>query len=162
MIPAPTSKIVGESNAPIKPNHSSRQAWYDFVSMRPSLSLLAAVSRSQPSRLKKPAISLDHFIQRQRVLALWREIVRALNSKLLASVSSSVIHGTRLHEYLEIPPSTTRTELHSYARQEFERRRDVKDLVGCFSLSSSTYTILAFGKAEFDTMRRYIDEQVAG
>lgn len=71
--------------------------------MRSSLSLLTAVSRGQPSRLKKPAISLDHvgikstpahgrghsdenvliigqFIQRGRVLALWREIVRTLNS----------------------------------------------------------------------------------
>ncbi|KAJ5631480.1 uncharacterized protein N7484_011580 [Penicillium longicatenatum] len=94
--------------------------------MRSSLISLAAVARSQPSRLKKPSISLDHFIQRQRVLALWREIVRALN---------------------KIPPSATRSELHSYARQEFERHRDVKDVTG---------------KAEFDTMRRYIDEQVAG
>ncbi|KAG2420804.1 hypothetical protein HFD88_000418 [Aspergillus terreus] len=49
--------------------------------MRSSLSLLATVSRGQPSKLRKPAISLDHFIQRQRVLALWREIVRALNSR---------------------------------------------------------------------------------
>ncbi|KAJ5532357.1 hypothetical protein N7504_009420 [Penicillium tannophilum] len=102
--------------------------------MRSSLSLLAAVARSQPSKLKKPAISLDHFIQRQRVLALWREIVRALN---------------------KIPPSTTRSELHSYARQEFERHRDVKDV-------PHIRYLLSTGKAEFDTMRRYIDEQVAG
>ncbi|KAJ5708297.1 hypothetical protein N7488_008098 [Penicillium malachiteum] len=76
--------------------------------MRPSISALAAVSRSQPSKLKKPAISLDHFIQRQRVLALWREIVRAIH---------------------KIPPSTTRKELQSYARAEFERHRAVTDVV---------------------------------
>ncbi|KAJ5108102.1 hypothetical protein N7456_004777 [Penicillium angulare] len=94
--------------------------------MRPSITALAAISRSQPSKLKKPAISLDHFIQRQRVLALWREIVRALH---------------------KIPPSSTREELHSYARGEFERHREVTDVTG---------------KSEFDMMRRYIDEQVAG
>ncbi|KAJ5389577.1 uncharacterized protein N7496_000645 [Penicillium cataractarum] len=77
--------------------------------MRQSLSLLAAISRTQPSKLKKPAVSLDHFIQRQRVLSLWREIVRALH---------------------KAPPSPTRDELRSYARHEFERNRDVSDLVG--------------------------------
>ncbi|CAI7639865.1 unnamed protein product [Penicillium discolor] len=94
--------------------------------MRPSPRFLAAISRSQPSKLKKPSISLDHFIQRQRVLSLWREIVRAL---------------------IKVPPSSTRTELHKYARDEFERHREVSDVTG---------------KSEFETMRRYIDEQIAG
>ncbi|KAJ6104483.1 hypothetical protein N7523_010803 [Penicillium sp. IBT 18751x] len=48
--------------------------------MRPSVRFLAAISHGRSSRLKKPAISLDHFIQRGRVLAFWREVVRALNS----------------------------------------------------------------------------------
>ncbi|KAJ6180528.1 hypothetical protein N7519_010989 [Penicillium mononematosum] len=77
--------------------------------MRPSHRFLAAISRSQPSKLKKPSISLDHFIQRQRVLSLWREIMRAL---------------------IKVPPSSTRTELHKYARDEFERHRGVSDIVG--------------------------------
>ncbi|KAJ5408984.1 hypothetical protein N7509_002867 [Penicillium cosmopolitanum] len=94
--------------------------------MRQSLSLLAAVSRRPASKLRNPAVSLDHFIQRQRTLTFWREIVRALH---------------------KIPPSSTRDELHSYARQEFERHREVSDLTG---------------KAEFDTMKRYIEEQVVG
>lgn len=70
--------------------------------MRQSIKLLAAVSRGQPSRLKKPALGLDEvgvftplrtsyllnapktqFIRRQRVLRLWRDIVRALNSEFL-------------------------------------------------------------------------------
>ncbi|KAJ5964379.1 uncharacterized protein N7479_004255 [Penicillium vulpinum] len=109
--------------------------------MRPSPQFLAAVSRSQPSKLKKPSISLDHFIQRQRVLSLWREIVRALISTY-AYPNSRTMHG-----WPEVPPSSTRTELHRYARDEFERHRNVTDVTG---------------KAEFDTMRRYIDEQVAG
>ncbi|RAL15932.1 LYR motif-containing protein 2 [Aspergillus homomorphus CBS 101889] len=94
--------------------------------MRTSLQLLASISRSQPSKLRKPTVGLDHFIQRQRVIALWREIVRALNA---------------------IPNSPTRDELRNYARNEFERHRDVTDLTG---------------KAEFETMRRYIDEQIVG
>ncbi|PLB38718.1 LYR motif-containing protein 2 [Aspergillus candidus] len=102
--------------------------------MRQGMRFLAAVSRGQPSKLKKPAVSLDHFIQRQRVLGLWREIVRALH---------------------KIPPSSTRDELHNYARHEFERRRDITDL-------QHIRYLLSTGKAEFDTMRRYIDEQVVG
>ncbi|OQD73744.1 hypothetical protein PENDEC_c014G02043 [Penicillium decumbens] len=102
--------------------------------MRASIRLLAAVSRDPPSKLKKPAISLDHFIQRGRVLAFWREIVRALN---------------------KIPPSATRNELHDYARHEFERHREVTDL-------AHIRYLLSTGKSEFETMRRYIDEQAAG
>ncbi|RAH51358.1 LYR motif-containing protein 2 [Aspergillus brunneoviolaceus CBS 621.78] len=102
--------------------------------MRTTLRLLASISQNQSSKLKKPTIGLDHFIQRQRVLAFWREIVRALNS---------------------IPHSPTREELRNYARNEFERHRDVTDL-------QHIRYLLSTGKAEFETMRRYIDEQIAG
>ncbi|KAJ5860882.1 Complex 1 LYR protein [Penicillium soppii] len=102
--------------------------------MRPSPHFLAAVARSRPSKLKKPSISLDHFIQRQRVLSFWREITRAL---------------------IKIPPSSTRTELHHYARTEFERHRELTDL-------QHIRYLLSTGKSEFEMMRRYIDEQVAG
>ncbi|KAL3465521.1 complex 1 protein-domain-containing protein [Aspergillus heterothallicus] len=101
--------------------------------MRSSLKLFAAVNSTRSSKLRKPTISLDHFIQRQRVIALWREIVRALN---------------------KIPNSPTRNELRDYARQEFERHRDVTDLQHIRYLIST-------GKSEFDMMRRYIDEQAA-
>ncbi|RJE23392.1 hypothetical protein PHISCL_04288 [Aspergillus sclerotialis] len=102
--------------------------------MRSSLKLLATLSGGgQPSKLKKPAVGLEHFIQRKRVLGLWRDIVRALN---------------------KIPPSSTKDELRSYARYEFERHRDITDLQHIRYLVST-------GKSEFDTMRRYIDEQVA-
>ncbi|KAJ5973332.1 hypothetical protein N7481_010542 [Penicillium waksmanii] len=109
--------------------------------MRLSLSLLAAVSRRPASKLRKPAVSLDH----------------------------------------RSPPSSTRDELHSYARQEFERHREVSDLVRFAFLSDhpflclfrwtsliianyvlGPYSVLIIGKAEFDTMKRYIEEQVVG
>ncbi|OJJ02395.1 hypothetical protein ASPVEDRAFT_672044 [Aspergillus versicolor CBS 583.65] len=99
--------------------------------MRASLKLFAGVSSNRPSKLRKPAVSLDHFIQRQRVISLWREIVRALH---------------------KIPNSPTRRELRDYARTEFERQRNVSDLQHIRYLTST-------GKSEFDMMKRYIDEQ---
>ncbi|QDS69019.1 hypothetical protein FKW77_009581 [Venturia effusa] len=62
---------------------------------------------------------------------LWREIVRALN---------------------KIPTSSTRAELREFARGEFERQKDVTDIQHVRYLISS-------GKAQFDAMKRYIDEQ---
>ncbi|KAI2238729.1 hypothetical protein LOZ13_003691, partial [Ophidiomyces ophidiicola] len=53
-----------------------------------------------------------------------------------------------------IPPSTTRNELKQFARQEFERNKSVTDLTHIRYLIST-------GKAEFDYMRRYIDEQAS-
>ncbi|KAJ5225351.1 hypothetical protein N7468_006576 [Penicillium chermesinum] len=77
---------------------------------------------------------MGQFIQRGRVLSFWREIVRTLN---------------------KIPPSSTRNELRSYARQEFERHREVTD-------SQHIRYLLSTGKTEFQTMSRYINEQVVG
>ncbi|OKL64604.1 hypothetical protein UA08_00115 [Talaromyces atroroseus] len=82
------------------------------------------------SRLKKPALTLDQFIQRQRVLSFWREIIRAVH---------------------KIPPSSTRTEMRDYARTEFDRNKGVQD-------AAHIRYLLSAGKTEFDTMRRYIDE----
>ncbi|KAH7059014.1 complex 1 protein-domain-containing protein [Macrophomina phaseolina] len=75
--------------------------------------------------------SIMCFIQRQRVVSLWRDIVRALN---------------------KIPPSPTRDELRRYARTEFERNRNVTDITHIRYLIST-------GKTEFDSMKRYIEEQ---
>ncbi|KKK19500.1 hypothetical protein P175DRAFT_0501397 [Aspergillus ochraceoroseus IBT 24754] len=102
--------------------------------MRSSVRLLAAVSPTRPSKLRKPTISLDHFIQRQRVISFWREIVRSL---------------------YKIPKSPTRDELRDYARHEFERHRNVTDL-------QHIRYLLSTGKSEFEMMKRYIDEQAAG
>ncbi|KAJ9498164.1 hypothetical protein H2202_006315 [Exophiala xenobiotica] len=112
--------------------------------MRPSVRLLlaspastrtaaaaASASRPSPSRSRKgPApLSLDAFIQRQRVLSLWRTILRSLYQI----------------------PKDTRGEPIAYARGEFERNRHVGDI-------SQIRYLISTGKAEFDGMQRYIDE----
>ncbi|KAE8551740.1 hypothetical protein TMatcc_001720 [Talaromyces marneffei ATCC 18224] len=110
-----------------------------FASIAPSSQSVAAntstpkqssTASKKPSRLRKPALSLDQFIQRQRVLSFWREIIRAV---------------------YKIPPSPTRTELRDYARNEFKRNKSVEDV-------AHIRYLLSAGKTEFDTMRRYIDE----
>jgi len=93
----------------------------------------ATVTSKPPSRFsQKHLLDLDHFLQRQRVLALYREIVRATN---------------------KIPASTTRDEMKTFARDEFERNRNVYDLTHIRYLIST-------GKEQFESMRRYVDELV--
>lgn len=99
--------------------------------MRASLPRMrASVGTPTSTRFRKPPLSLDHFLQRQRVLSLWRDIVRATK---------------------RIPPSNTRNEICQYARQSFENNRSVTDLTQIRYLIST-------GKTEFDGMQRYIDE----
>jgi hypothetical protein len=62
----------------------------------------------------KTALSLEHFLQRSRALALYRTIVR----------------GTR-----QIGDPATRAETLRFVREEFERHKDVTDLVGTPSKS---------------------------
>ena len=71
----------------------------------------------------KPPLSLDHFLLRQRVLALYRTIIRACN---------------RI-------PSPIREEMQEYTRAEFERQKDVEDL-------RKIRYLLSTGKAEFDRL----------
>lgn len=98
--------------------------------MRPSFRLLASpAAASQPRTKKPPPLSLDQFIQRQRVLGLWRTILRKLYKI----------------------PQDRRAEPVSYARGEFERNKHVKDI-------SQIRYLISTGKAEFDGMERYIDE----
>ncbi|KAF0327886.1 hypothetical protein GQ607_004717 [Colletotrichum asianum] len=80
------------------------------------------------SRLGK-TLSLDHFLQRSRVLSLYREILR----------------GTQ-----RIADPTTRAESRRYARDEFERHRDVTDI-------NHIRYLISTGKTEFQGMERYID-----
>lgn len=109
--------------------------------MRSTLGFFATISRSLPTgphipqrslRSHKPALSLEHFLQRQRVLSLWRSVVRALYKT----------------------PKAHRGEPMQYARHEFERHKDVKDLTQIRYLVST-------GKTEFEGMQRYIDELAA-
>ncbi|TID23071.1 hypothetical protein E2P81_ATG02190 [Venturia nashicola] len=67
----------------------------------------ASVARPKKRLDKGPLLTLEHFLQKKKALNLWREIVRALN---------------------KIPTSSTRAELHRFARGEFERQKDVTDI----------------------------------
>ncbi|KAK8165117.1 hypothetical protein BKA80DRAFT_270533 [Phyllosticta citrichinensis] len=102
-----------------------------FGAIRFQFRSYASVSSKLPKPGKGPFLSLDQFLQRQRVISFWREIVRALH---------------------KIPPSPTRDELRQYARTEFERHKHVTDLTHIRYLLSN-------GKTEFDMMKRYINEQ---
>lgn len=103
--------------------------------MRATPRFFTAFGRSPPktssSRFKRqaPPLSLDHFIQRQRVLSLYRTIVRAL---------------FRI-------PKDKRAEPLAYARGEFERNRHVQDI-------TQIRYLLSTGKTEYDGMQRYIHE----
>ena len=104
--------------------------------MRPSPRLFAAVKSFKASRLptnKPPPPSLEAFIQRGRVLALYRDILRNL---------------------FRIPKGK-RDEPIAYAKKEFARNKHVTDITQIRYLVST-------GKTEFDTMSRYIDELAAG
>ncbi|PBP26815.1 complex 1 protein [Diplocarpon rosae] len=88
----------------------------------------ASAAKKRPSRLDS-TISLDHFIQRGRVISLWRTILR----------------GCR-----RISDQNTKIETLQFARDEFRRNREVKD-IGQIRYLTST------GKAQWQTMERYID-----
>jgi hypothetical protein len=103
--------------------------------MRSSPTLHAAIKSFKSSRLptnKPPPPSLEAFIQRGRVLALYREILRNL---------------------FRIPKGK-REEPISYAKNEFRRNMHVKDI-------TQIRYLLSTGKTEFDAMSRYIEELAA-
>ena len=92
-----------------------------------------AVSPPKPLKLRKPPpLSLEHFIQQQRVLSLWRTILRNL---------------------FRIPKGN-RNESIAYAKKEFERNKHVTDI-------SQIRYLVSTGKTEFESMARYIDELAA-
>lgn len=74
-------------------------------------------------------VSLDHFLQRGRALALWRQILR----------------GTR-----RITDDSTRSEMREMARYEFKRNKNVTDITQIRYLIST-------GKTQWEGMERYID-----
>ncbi len=107
--------------------------------MRPSYQLFSSTAkaptksiRSQLSRSSKPPLSLEHFLQRQRVLGLYRSIIRSLY---------------RI-------PKDRRAEPISYAKGEFERNKHVADI-------GKIRYLVSTGKTEFEGMSRYIDEMAA-
>lgn len=78
-------------------------------------------------RPRVPPLTLSHFLLRQRVLSLYRSIIRACR---------------------RLPPST-RDEMRLYAREEFEQRRNEGDL-------RTIRYLLSTGKAEFERVGRLV------
>lgn len=78
------------------------------------------------------AVSLEHFLQRQRVLGLWRDIVRSTKT---------------------IPNESIRTEMRSFAKEEFERNRHVKD-------PTQIRYLISTGREQMKSMQRYVDEMM--
>ncbi|KAH8744919.1 hypothetical protein F5883DRAFT_439375 [Diaporthe sp. PMI_573] len=84
--------------------------------------------RARPPRLGQ-TVSLDHFLQRSRVLALYRTVLR----------------GTR-----RITDHKARDETRLFARQEIERHRHVQDL-------QHIRYLLSTGKTQWEGLERFID-----
>ncbi|KAI6797244.1 hypothetical protein KC361_g4003 [Hortaea werneckii] len=98
--------------------------------MRSASRLYATISSGKDLKGKQ-FLTLEHFVQRGRALSLWRNIVRAIR---------------------KIPPSdSTRQELHTFARGEFERNKYIHDL-------GHIRYLISTGKTQFDSMKRYIDQ----
>ncbi|KAF2402939.1 hypothetical protein EJ06DRAFT_315063 [Trichodelitschia bisporula] len=81
-----------------------------FLRSQPlNVQLRTLASKARKHRLPPdgPILGLDHFLQRARVLAFWRSIVREVN---------------------KIPSPAARQEMRQYARGEFERHRHITDI----------------------------------
>ncbi|EME49166.1 hypothetical protein DOTSEDRAFT_142881 [Dothistroma septosporum NZE10] len=98
--------------------------------MQISLLRRATLSSGRSLRSRGPTLSLEQFIQRQKVIALWRDCMRTV---------------------YRIPPSDTRQEMREFARVEFERYRHVDDLGHVRYLCST-------GKTQLDSMKRYVEQ----
>ncbi|KAF6840733.1 hypothetical protein CMUS01_03830 [Colletotrichum musicola] len=81
------------------------------------------------SSVREAMLTDEKFLQRSRALSLYREIIR----------------GTR-----RIADPTTRAESRRYARDEFERHRDVTDI-------GHIRYLISTGKTEWQGMERYVD-----
>lgn len=86
--------------------------------------------RVSAKKNRPPPLSLEHFLLRSRVIGLYRTIIRAI---------------------YQIPDKQMRKDPVAHAKSEFARNKDVRDTAQIRYLAST-------GKAEWDGMRRYIDE----
>lgn len=87
---------------------------------------LSALCRLVHSGARRPKLSLNHFLQRGRVLALWREVLRATN---------------------DLADEGVRTDMRRFARDEFERNRHVTDI-------DLIRYLISTGKAQLDATRK--------
>ncbi|CAI6341533.1 unnamed protein product [Periconia digitata] len=86
----------------------------------------ATVSTPSRSRLRgKNPLGLDHFVQRQRALALWKDILRSTAS---------------------IPDAATKKDMRDFARAEFLQHRNVTDL-------AHIRYLISLGKTQYDNMK---------
>ncbi|KAF2159284.1 hypothetical protein M409DRAFT_30291 [Zasmidium cellare ATCC 36951] len=98
-----------------------------------TLPRLATISSGKSLRSRGPTLTLEQFVQRQKVLALWRDCVRTI---------------------YKIPKSSdTRGEMRDFARHEFERYKHVNDISHIRYLTST-------GKTQLDSMRRLVEQNV--
>ena len=106
-------------------------------------------------------------MQRKKALDLWRDIARALKGHLHDTLS----RGRCTDGFAAVPKSQTRTEMRKFARDEFERNKDITDISHIRYLISVSFFLLArrrtidrdgqTGRTQFDGMKRYIDEQAS-
>ncbi|KFY68885.1 hypothetical protein V496_00708 [Pseudogymnoascus sp. VKM F-4515 (FW-2607)] len=89
----------------------------------------ASEAARRPKSRFGPTVSLEHFLQRGKVLSLWRRVLR----------------DTRRIADLE-----TRAETRRMAKDEFQRNKDVKDI-------SQIKYLISTGKSQWDATERYID-----
>ncbi|OAL06462.1 hypothetical protein IQ06DRAFT_334 [Phaeosphaeriaceae sp. SRC1lsM3a] len=75
--------------------------------------------------LRESSLTVPQFIQRQRALALWREIVRSTAN---------------------ITEESARKDMRQFARAEFEQHRFVNDL-------GHIRYLISYGKTQFQTMK---------
>ncbi|KAL5611582.1 hypothetical protein BROUX41_000833 [Berkeleyomyces rouxiae] len=98
-------------------------------------SKVPAKPRPAKSRLRKTAVGgtldLEHFVQRGRVLALYRTIVRSLNRSRLDPGS--------------------RKESLAFARSEFERNKHTTDI-------SHIRYLISTGKTEWEAIQRSVEQ----
>ena len=56
------------------------EEWYWPTRMYPSIRRYATISPDKAVRFGKKTLTLEHFLQRQKVINLWRDCVRTINS----------------------------------------------------------------------------------
>ena len=98
-----------------------------LITLARSYATASTRSSRLPSSKPPLSLSLDHFLLRQRVISLYRTIVR------------------ECHKI----PAPTREEMKKYARDEFERHKAVQDL-------RKIRYLLSTGKTEFERVGKQV------
>ncbi|KFY41125.1 hypothetical protein V494_03188, partial [Pseudogymnoascus sp. VKM F-4513 (FW-928)] len=92
--------------------------------------LFASEAAKRPKSRFGPTVSLEHFLQRSKVLSLWRRVLR--DTKRIADLQ-------------------TRAETRKMARDEFERNKNVTDI-------SQIKYLISTGKSQWDATERFFTE----